>query len=1857
MDTNDIHIASADSKSSIEAGQFEGTSERVIGKLAFHCLRSEVAPMLDDDPFTGCFFILSGFSPGQIAEFVAVSNLYKNVSDKLHIELPRQTFGTLVDDSLLVDHSAVETRNSRPYGKITLAVDLEADVETSVNHKETIAATSLKAREDASRLWFEVVAAEINATFDIERRKQIEAMIRGLFDAGYFGIESAAEYIQEVMRGVEDGTLLVTAAGLKLPLLGLPLYEDCFKPLVDKKLGQPSQWRDRFELHQKNASYLSRRHSSGLLLAPEDLLKTYDKLRDAGANGDSTISEEQLEAFGEYAKAAPSEMAPAKKLLFDYDWSTIRKFFEKPSKKSPVRKFVDDTRKALEFKGTPASASDDAILVELESKSSRKSGEASDDEQAFYESHEDAILAFSPKLAAEWQDYVYEKKAVCTDFFAGLFDCIRRHISALTPGYECRLLIEGVRQHRPLDFTGHDPRACEYFERHYAKLPTITNNLVTFAGPGTGRRETLLPNYRQAVKELVKSASGKKKSGKAKVIEFRISILQRPPGGSASTEAQVASIPLTWKFPVESVPANEHADLAAIIKHASKPKKSALVRGEAYYAAVGKKGMPLTISLDDTSGFAPSKGDGSFVPSPSKITNIDTEIVAIVDKAVADEILTSADRAVIVDSIDDFAVKLEPALQAYHESALQLDHIPPMVEAYRVLHAKIAGVKHEFTRKRILQELWNFGCVTVEEANHRPALSIICSWHPLRLEAHRARVLQLSQRLSLALQPRDGQFSDDRKGSLFFRDIRELCESQLHPDLTLLTQGAEAKLMLLGSHLGNYSIHKSAENQNVMAAVQAVEDNSAEAARTILSEVDEYLRLQPHERDNLAILLYNCESRELPARLVSEFNKRNRDPKREKVNCEILLTHRNERHLQEIYQELVTDTADGNGKSDERDGDFLSRVRINISASSAVSPKRRTIRGKPTDIAYCRDLLSKEAKLLWQWTEKGGNTLDAVELIPHQWQRMLPFKEGKRVAEIFLTSPAQTAAGWSYLRNLGFLCDQLSEKAWENDHQALPVRSLNFDTQDVDQIITETHKLGVWVVNQDELLDRRLLEDRKVRVIRYVQSTSMGRNLVISSTARDTLLVNTIRELLKQLLPAATSTEEIDLIVQRFMTEANVISGGLILRAARRANNTKELMGVVLSKYLIETQIGSDPKDCWFMLDDYCHWLGKRDGAGLADLLILSPTERDGRPHLDIVVSEAKFITPDTVGPAKTKSESQLRDTLVQIARALSADSMPLDQDLWLSRLADMLMSRSIKPSLGGGRSPEQWRSIIRNRKCTFSITGYSHVFVHKPDDSITSACKGIETKQDDLSAYQELFGCESTQNLVLQMHGNKVEDTKKLRTQLGHPFFAPLTARDLSIKPEDGGSLTSCDHSDASAHPSEDTDGVGGNAGADPVTMNPKNHSPKTTPDKTTIHEIGVVPPVVPSHYGSGADPILTFLCQRSDHHASVASDGEEWLNKTVASLKTALHSRGMSAKLADGKPPTLTPNAALIRLQGGTDLTLKQIENRAEELYTTDGLKILSLLPGEKMISVSVARPDRQTLHSTTVFANLLASPDANDDELVFVGIKEEDGAPLFLDPFSNPHTLVAGATGSGKSVLVQNMLLHIALTRSPDQSQIYLIDGKSGVDYLPLRHLPHIRAGSGDIVDSKEGSAEILAELVQEMERRYALFKEAEAKNIRHYRSKTGNYLPTIWVIHDEFAEWMEDKDYAQAVESYVNRLSIKSRAAGIFMMFCAQRPDNTVMPMQLRSQLSNRLVLKVADPGTAEIATGEKNSRAEQLLKHGHMIAKLDSHKTYVQVPLIDTDEEMEPLVSLLNQRYLSPPESLVIKSQEIAEIAP
>ena len=114
-----------------------------------------------------------------------------------------------------------------------------------------------------------------------------------------------------------------------------------------------------------------------------------------------------------------------------------------------------------------------------------------------------------------------------------------------------------------------------------------------------------------------------------------------------------------------------------------------------------------------------------------------------------------------------------------------------------------------------------------------------------------------------------------------------------------------------------------------------------------------------------------------------------------------------------------------------------------------------------------------------------------------------------------------------------------------------------------------------------------------------------------------------------------------------------------------------------------------------------------------------------------------------------------------------------------------------------------------------------------------------------------------------------------------------------------------------------------------------------------------------------------------------------------------------------------------------------------------------------------------------------------------------------------------------------------------------------------------------------------------------------------------------LPIIWCFHDEFADWFLDEDYQANVGVSISSLSAKARAAGIYLVFAAQRPEAKVMPPFMRSNFGLRLVLKVSDPGTSAISLGDAKvfGQANELLGKGHMIVVLSEMQAYCQVPNI------------------------------------
>ena len=241
---------------------------------------------------------------------------------------------------------------------------------------------------------------------------------------------------------------------------------------------------------------------------------------------------------------------------------------------------------------------------------------------------------------------------------------------------------------------------------------------------------------------------------------------------------------------------------------------------------------------------------------------------------------------------------------------------------------------------------------------------------------------------------------------------------------------------------------------------------------------------------------------------------------------------------------------------------------------------------------------------------------------------------------VYLCCPVQSREGWAYLTAIATIL----KGNWDGNEarRLLPARQLDFQTQEMNSIFEETHNLGNWVVNYDELLDRRQVENQDARVIRYKQSATQGRNIIISSKTNLNFLENLLVHRLKAL---HLDLDEVDYqhLAKELCDDANRISGDIVLRAARRGRNASELIGVVLSRFLIQHELSNNDHFGWYFLDDYAEWLGLKEGR-IADILALSPSQgQDEKLRLDIVVSEAKYIKASNLSGKKKESQKHFR--------------------------------------------------------------------------------------------------------------------------------------------------------------------------------------------------------------------------------------------------------------------------------------------------------------------------------------------------------------------------------------------------------------------------------------------------------------------------------------------------------------------------------------------------------------------------------------------------------------------------------------
>jgi S-DNA-T family DNA segregation ATPase FtsK/SpoIIIE len=207
---------------------------------------------------------------------------------------------------------------------------------------------------------------------------------------------------------------------------------------------------------------------------------------------------------------------------------------------------------------------------------------------------------------------------------------------------------------------------------------------------------------------------------------------------------------------------------------------------------------------------------------------------------------------------------------------------------------------------------------------------------------------------------------------------------------------------------------------------------------------------------------------------------------------------------------------------------------------------------------------------------------------------------------------------------------------------------------------------------------------------------------------------------------------------------------------------------------------------------------------------------------------------------------------------------------------------------------------------------------------------------------------------------------------------------------------------------------------------------------------------------------------------------------------------------------------------------------------------------------------------------------------------------GEPRVLDLAKMPHVLIAGQTGSGKSVGLNALIMSLLYTRTPEECQLILVDPKR-VEMVSYEGMPHLRQPV--VMDPEEATA-VFHELVNEMERRYELLSEHKVRNILSYNSLEGvERMPYIVTVVDEMADLMMTS--GKALEGYIVRLAQLARAVGIHLVLATQKPVVKVITGLIKSNMPSRISFQVASKTDSRVILDENG--AEKLAGRGDMLA--------------------------------------------------
>ncbi|MFW6360995.1 MAG: DNA translocase FtsK, partial [Spirochaetota bacterium] len=355
--------------------------------------------------------------------------------------------------------------------------------------------------------------------------------------------------------------------------------------------------------------------------------------------------------------------------------------------------------------------------------------------------------------------------------------------------------------------------------------------------------------------------------------------------------------------------------------------------------------------------------------------------------------------------------------------------------------------------------------------------------------------------------------------------------------------------------------------------------------------------------------------------------------------------------------------------------------------------------------------------------------------------------------------------------------------------------------------------------------------------------------------------------------------------------------------------------------------------------------------------------------------------------------------------------------------------------------------------------------------------------------------------------------------------------------------------------------------------------------------------------------------------HYWVIDEETREWaevLKHTLEEFKISAEVTGIQ------KGPVIT----MFEILPAPGVKLSKIVNLADNIalrLAASRVRIVAPIPGKHAVGIEVPNKKRALVS----FKEMLQSEELkeSDKKIPVILGKDITGETQIVDLTQTPHLLIAGATGSGKSVCVNSIICSVLYTRSPDQVRMVLIDPKI-VELKLYNDIPHLLT---PVITEAKRAFQALQYLLYEMERRYALLDSLGVRDIGAYNRKIKRKrlatqpLPYVVVVVDEFADLMATS--GKELESTLARLAAMSRAVGIHLVLATQRPSIDVITGLIKANIPSRIAFMVANKFDSRIIIDSVG--ADKLLGQGDMLftSAWNPHPTRIQGAYL-SEEEVE-----------------------------